>query len=168
MTQTNADWLQQRIQYIQTLKTPNEQQQLLAIMGGRSDLGSDEKKKLAILIKAEKADEKAQQAKAELKQLLQTEKKAQRKQRDRELYNSAGLLILADLVDTKTGKPKIDRAELLGALVSLSQVAADHPKRHEWRQSGQILLQKGAESKTESIQEQPSEPDQMRNLFVRN
>jgi len=41
--------------------------------------------------------------------------KAERTARTHELCNSAGLLILAGLVDTKTGKPAIDKGELLGA-----------------------------------------------------
>ncbi|MQT78371.1 conjugal transfer protein TraD, partial [Pseudomonas helleri] len=56
------------------------------------------------------------------------------------LYQSAGLLILAGLVDTKTGKPTIDRGELLGALLGLAKVPADDPRRGDWKRAGDALL----------------------------
>ena len=58
-------------------------------------------------------------------------KKAERKARDHKLYNSAGLLIMADLVDTKTGKPTIDKAELL-----LAKVPENDQRRLEWKKAG--------------------------------
>lgn len=59
-------------------------------------------------------------------------KKAERKARDHELYNSAGLLIMAGLVDTtKTGKPTIDKAELL-----LAKVPENDQRRLEWKKAG--------------------------------
>ena len=64
----------------------------------------------------------------------------QRKARDHELYQSAGLLILAGLVDTTTGKPTRDRGELLGALVSLAEAQVDDAKRAAWKAKGDALL----------------------------
>lgn len=53
-----------------------------------------------------------------------------------EPYDSAGLLIMAGFVDTKTGKPLSDPAELLGALMGLAQVPAEDSRREEWRRAG--------------------------------
>jgi hypothetical protein len=47
---------------------------------------------------------------------------------------------LAGLVDTKTGKPTIDKAELLGALLGLAKVPAEDPRRKEWKRAGDSLL----------------------------
>ena len=43
---------------------------------------------------------------------------------------------MAELVDTKTGKPLTDPAELLGALTGLAQVPVDDPRREDWRRAG--------------------------------
>ncbi|MCN5666844.1 conjugal transfer protein TraD, partial [Escherichia coli] len=100
----------------------------------------DDLRKLAALVKAEKAAEKAQRAKASVAKIVNAEKLAERKRRDRELYQSAGLLILAGLVDTKTGTPTRDRGELLGALVSLADNNVADEKRAEWKRKGDALL----------------------------
>jgi len=68
------------------------------------------------------------------------EKKAERKARDHELFNAAGLLILAGLVDTKTGKPTIDKNELLGALAGLAKVPESDQRRTEWKKAGAVIL----------------------------
>lgn len=135
-----TDWTLNRVQYIKGLKQPSEQQKLLVALYEQVDKTPEDEKKLVLLIKAEKASEKVQQAKIELNKLFQTEKQAQRKQRDHELYQVAGLLIKAGLVDSQTGKPKMDKGELLGALVGLANVPSDHAKRAEWKQVGDGLL----------------------------
>ena len=75
---------------------------------------------------------------------INTEKKvaakAERTARTHELCNSAGLLILAGLVDTKTGQPAIDKGELLGAVLGLAKVPAEDPRRKEWKRAGDSLL----------------------------
>ena len=60
--------------------------------------------------------------------------------RTHELCNSAGLLILAGLVDTKTGKPAIDKGELLGALLGLAKVPAEDPRRKELKRAGDSII----------------------------
>ena len=68
------------------------------------------------------------------------EKLTERKRRNHDLYQSGGLLILAGLVDTKTGKPTLDRGELLGALLGLAKIPADDPRRGDWKRAGDALL----------------------------
>lgn len=68
------------------------------------------------------------------------EAKAARKARDHALYQSAGLLIMAGLVDSQTGKPVDDPVKLLGALASLHELPRDNPKWAEWKIKGQALL----------------------------
>lgn len=146
MAQTNAEWLAERLQFIRSLKSPNDQQKMLLMLSDKADKTADDDKKLAVLIKAEKAADKAQQAQAEFKKLMQAEKRAERKARDHELYNSAGLMIVAGLVDTKTGKPTMSKAKLVGALASLAQVPPDHHKWGEWEKTGTKLLQNGSKT----------------------
>lgn len=133
-------WLEDRVAYIRGLKSPNDHQRLLLLLNDKKDATDDDRRKLVALIRAEKAAEKAQRAKASVAKIVNAEKLAERKNRDHQLYQSAGLLILAGLVDTKTGKPTLDRGELLGALLGLAKVPADDTRRGDWKRAGDALL----------------------------
>jgi hypothetical protein len=135
-----VDWLKNHVLTLQGLKKRTEQQNLLIELYAIEHKTPSEVKKFNAIVKAEKASDRAKKAIIEASNLIQeekkAEKKAERKARDHELFNSAGLLILAGLVDTKTGKPTIDKNELLGALIGLSNVPYDHEKRIEWKKVG--------------------------------
>jgi hypothetical protein len=49
-------------------------------------------------------------------------------------------MILAGLVDSKTGMPILDRGELLGALMELSRVAPEDERKAQWKRNGDALL----------------------------
>ena len=134
------EWLEDRVAYIRGLKSPNDHQRLLLLLNDKKDATDDDRRKLVALIRAEKAAEKAQRAKASVAKIVNAEKLAERKNRDHQLYQSAGLLILAGLVDTKTGKPTLDRGELLGALLGLAKVPSDDARRSDWKRAGDALL----------------------------
>lgn len=140
----NQDWLKDRVAYLKGLKSRNEQQELLVLLAEKSGKTAQDEKKLNAIIKAEKAAEKATKARQEAAKLISAENraaaKAERAARTHELCNSAGLLILAGLVDTKTGKPTIDKAELLGALLGLAKVPQDDTRRVEWKKAGVVKL----------------------------
>ena len=136
----SSEWLSARVEYLRGLKEPSEQQRLLLLLAEKSDRTTDDERKLAALVRAERAADRAARAKADAARILNADKVAQRKARDRELYNVAGLLILGGLVDSKRGTPTMDRGELLGALASLSKVPADDPRRAEWKKTGDKLL----------------------------
>ena len=133
-------WLADRVAYIRGLKSPNDHQRLLLLLNDKKGATNDDLRKLVALVKAEKAAEKAQRAKASVAKIVNAEKLAERKNRDHQLYQSAGLLILAGLVDTKTGKPTLDRGELLGALLGLAKVPSDDARRSDWKRAGDALL----------------------------
>ncbi|ELQ6006573.1 conjugal transfer protein TraD [Cronobacter sakazakii] len=137
---THDKWLADRLAYLRGLKAPSDQQRLLLALADKPNRTADDERKMAALIRAEKAAERAQKARAEAARIINAEKAAERKARDRELYQSAGLLILAGLVDTATGKPTRDRGELLGALVSLAEAQVDDEKRAAWKRKGDALL----------------------------
>jgi cytochrome P450 len=144
MTDKNAEWLNKRVLTLKALKSRTEQQNILIELFDKQNRTPQEDKKFNALVRAEKAAERANKAKQAAGNLIQAEKhaekKAVRKARDHELFNSAGLLIMAGLVDTETGKPTIDKAELLGALIGLSNVPADHEKRIEWKKVGSARI----------------------------
>ncbi|WP_285351488.1 conjugal transfer protein TraD [Pseudomonas sp. ME-P-057] len=133
-------WLSERILHIKNLKSPSDQQRLLLMLSEKIPRTSDEERKLSFLIKAEWAEAKAQKARSDVARIVNAEKESARKARDRELYQAAGLLILAGLVDTKTGSPLIDRGELLGALIGVEETSVTDAVRTEWKRTGDALL----------------------------
>ena len=140
----NDAWLKDRVAYLKGLKSRNEQQELLVLLAEKTNRTAHDDKKLNAIVKAEKASFRATKARQDAANLINAEKnaaaKAERVARTHELCNSAGLLILAGLVDTKTGKPAIDKGELLGALLGLAKVPAEDPRRKEWKRAGDSML----------------------------
>src|SRR5471030_307166 len=138
------EWLSQRVAFIKSLKSPSTQQKLIVLLSEKPSLELAEKKKLSVLIRAEKAQQRAVETRAKATALLNAEKreetKAERKARDHELYKVAGLMSLVGLVDKETGKPVIDTAALVGALAGLSELPRDNPKWQEWKKKGSELL----------------------------
>lgn len=116
----------------------------MMILHDKTEKTAREIKTLSLLVKAERAAEKAQEARARVINLIQAEKRAEaraaRKARNHALYQSAGLLIMAGLVDGQTGKPLDTPAALLGALASLNDLSRDNPKWSDWGKRGQELL----------------------------
>lgn len=146
-SEKQEQWAADRVQYIRGLKSPNEQQKLMLILSDKDNKTALEMKTLSLLIQAEQAAEKAQEARAKVMNLIQAEKRAEakaaRKARDHALYQSAGLLIMAGLVDSRTGKPLDTPAALLGALASLNDLSRDNPKWGEWARKGGEMLKAG-------------------------
>ena len=138
------EWLQQRLSYIKALKSPSEQQSLIAMLAEKDTLTPPEEKKLNVLIRAEKAQQRAIEARSKAMALINAEKKAaaraERKARDHELFKVAGLLSLVGLVDKETRKPVEDVASLVAALAGLSELPRDNPKWQEWKQKGNEIL----------------------------
>ncbi|KGG94746.1 hypothetical protein P245_07415, partial [Comamonas thiooxydans] len=87
---TQDKWLNERLAYIRGLKAPNDQQRLMLMLAEKGTLSADEARKLNALIRAEKAAERAQKARADVARIMNAEKALLRKARDHELYQSAG------------------------------------------------------------------------------
>lgn len=152
MTDKNDQWIADRVAYIKGLKNPSEQQRFLLVLLEKTGRSPDDDRKLNALLRAEKAAERATKAKADAARIIDAEKKAVRKARDRELYQSAGLLILSGLVDTKTGMPMRDRGELLGALMELATASnADEAKRMTWKRAGDAKLAGNQKTKPQEL-----------------
>ena len=134
------DWMTARLAYLRGLKTPSDHQRLLLLLAEKPDRTLEDERKLTALVRAEKAAERAQKARANAAHVVNAEKLSVRKARDRELYNTAGLMILAGLVDSRTGLPVLDRGELLGALMELSRVAPEDERKAQWKRNGDALL----------------------------
>ena len=140
------EWLKDRVAYLKGLKSRNEQQELLVLLAEKPTRTAQDDKKINAIVKAEKAGLRATKARQDASNLINAEKKAaakaERTARTHELCNSAGLLIIAGLVDSKTGKPTLDKGELLGALLGLAKVPEDDARRTDWKRAGDALLAK--------------------------
>lgn len=143
----NDKWLIERIEHIRNKKSPSDQQRLLVLLAEKEDKTPKEEQDFKALVRAEKAvsrlekaAEKVASSKTKVSKILKAERSAKEKARTHELIKSAGLLIMAGLVDSATGKPLWDREELLGALNSLAEDQIDVSKRHIWKQKGSEII----------------------------
>ena len=127
-------WEEKRVQYIDGLKKPSEAQQLLAILFKKTDRTEVESKKLATLIKAEKATERALNANATITKMMNGEKEEARRARTHRLVQQG---ILFDLVGLDTRS----RGEMLGALIAAVASAKANPEHWaSWKVKGDALL----------------------------
>jgi hypothetical protein len=153
-------WLTARLAYLRGLKAPSDQQRLLLVLADKLGRTATDAHVLTALIGAEAAAERAQKAREQAVRIVEAAKEALRileadkealrvleagketafSKRDRELYKTAELLILAGLVDSATGSPVFDRGELLGALLGLAKVPGEDARRSEWKSAGEALL----------------------------
>ena len=130
------DWLANRVLFIDALKKPTEQQQLLALLFKVTHRTPDQDKKLAALVHAEKAGERAAHARAKVTRLLYDDRKKaaaeERKARTHRLIEQGALIDLAGLAMRSKG-------ELLGMLLAAS--TTDDPQRWaHWKTHGDTLL----------------------------
>ena len=98
----NAAWLDQRIEYIRGLSKPTQQQELLLLINNKSNKTPVDDRKLTALVKAERAEERAQNAKADVKRLLDEEKQKARKEETRQKVILGGLLMSKARNNAKT------------------------------------------------------------------
>ena len=125
----NTQWLLERVEYLRKLKAPNEQQRLLMQLAEKPDRSSADDRNLAVLVRAEKADERLAKLRASAARVVSEEKAATRKARNHRLIQQG---LLFDLVGLESRDP----AELAGALAALAEV--DDPSRWaQWKIKGQ-------------------------------
>jgi hypothetical protein len=112
---TTVDYLNRKLAYLKGLKAPTQTQ-------------------LAVLLRAERAVDRARAAQLQAAKLLGQRKDAERKARNHRLILQGLLIELAGLNDW-------DRGELLGALIALRESQNVPPeRRQQWKQRGDALL----------------------------
>jgi hypothetical protein len=128
----NARWLVERVEYLRRLKAPSEQQRLLILLAEKPDRSPDDDRKLAVLVRAEKADERLGQLRASAARVVSEEKAAARKARNHRLIQQGLLFDLA-------GLEQRSRGELLGLLLAAAET--EDPQRWaHWKEAGDALL----------------------------
>ena len=140
MAKQAVDWMAEKLAYIRGLTNPSEAQKLLVKLAEKPDRTKAEDATMATIIRAEKSSERAARARADVANLMQAEQRRKRAARTHQLCRSAGLLGLAGLLDTQSGKPTRDPAELLGALIELAAIHPTDDTRRRWHDLGAELL----------------------------
>lgn len=112
-------WLAKKIPYLQGLKQRSEDQETLLRLALKGDRTDREERALQAAIRVERSADRYHKARVESRKVRSQTKSAERKARTHELIESAGLLIMAGLVDSRTGKPIDDVELLLGGLLAL-------------------------------------------------
>ena len=134
----NARWLADRVAYLRQLKAPSEPQRLLMMLAEKPDRSPADDRNLAVLVRAEKADERFAKLRASAARVVSEEKAAARKARNHRLIQQG---LLFDLVGLESRDP----AELAGALAGLAEV--DDPARWaQWKTKGQAVLARKTEA----------------------
>lgn len=136
-------WLTQRIEFLRGLKSRTEPQELLILLAEKADRSSEEEKKLAALIRADRAALRASKARGAVSKLLRLEKdrqaEEQRKARNHRLIQQGLLLDLANVEGRSPG-------EILGLLMSAAEGAA--PEKWEaWKVKGDAFLAEKVDTK---------------------
>ena len=135
----NARWLADRVAYLRQLKAPSEPQRLLMMLAEKPDRSPADDRHMAVLVRAEKADERFAKLRGLAAKVVSEEKAAARKARNHRLIQQG---LLFDLVGLESRDP----AELAGALATLAEL--DDPARWaQWKTKGQTVLARKAEMK---------------------
>jgi hypothetical protein len=131
-------WTIDRIAHLKGLKNRTEQQDLMVMLAEKNEPDANDKRKLGVLVRAEKAAVRAIRARQVVNNLLGAEQKAakeaERKARNHRLIQQGLLIDFATLESW-------DRGELLGALLNLRKSESiPTEKRAEWKRHGDALL----------------------------
>lgn len=130
-------WLEAHVLYLRRLKTRTDAQELLLLLGQKTELTSIERKKLDALMKAEKATQRAAKAKSAVSKLIQDErKKVAEAESKAEAERLRGLGKLVDLAGLQNRSP----GEILGALMTLERM--DAGRWESWKAAGDAALGK--------------------------
>lgn len=135
-------WLRKRVAYLKALKGRSEPQALLVLLAEKPDRSPVEEKRLASLVRAERAAERAVEARLKVAQWMQAEK---RQAKDAERKARAHRLIQQGVLFDLAGLEQRSRGELLGLLLAAAKT--DDPSRWaHWREAGDALLAEKGET----------------------
>lgn len=160
---TESKWLQDRIDEWEKILErkpdyPFSQQQQLIIEYWRLPEKSDaDLRKLAALVRSERAHERALNAKKRADKIIQERKSAERKARNKRVFDVVGLLMKAGLVDSKTAELTLPPEQLLGGLLTITKYTDNPEVLQQWQASGAAALAPASEPEPEPEPE-PDDP----------
>lgn len=125
------DWNKDFVARVRSLKSTNEQQQLIVLLFEKQNRTKDEERELCLLLKAERARERAKLAELAAVKLLGSRKDAEIRARNHRLIQ-LGLLV------GMAGLGVRSRGEILGCL--RSQAAVQEERWADWKRQGDALI----------------------------
>ena len=136
---TKENLILDRIEAIKNLKTKSENQQILLSLFEKNIRTANEEKQLKAIVNYEMALVRTAQAKSKAKSIISQQKKyekiAERKNRNHRLIQQGVLFDLAQLTNRTRG-------ELLGALLSLSNLQNETERWASYQKKGDEFLEK--------------------------
>jgi Conjugal transfer protein TraD len=109
-----TEWIEKRLGYIQGLKSPSDMQKLILELYSLSNPTPHELKQLDALLKVERINERAEEAKIKAYKIVQARKEQSRKERTRELIELGGIVQLTQF--------EKDKGLLTGALLYVMEL----------------------------------------------
>lgn len=163
----NEEWQQQQLNHIKNLKRLSPEQKFFLAMAELPERTEAEDTQFKAVCAVLKAAEQTKAKRRAFRTVVRDEEVKARKEADKkrthELIQSALLMVAAGVVDSKTGTPKIDADELVGTLLGIANLPADHEKRGEWKQRGKVArkayTQQTSEKKESRPEPQNKEPE---------
>lgn len=146
-------WLEKRIAFIKGLKAPTDTQRMLLELADLDQPSKKDLRELDMLVRLEKINERAEEAKLAAFKIVQDRKDEARKARTRRLIELGGMV---EMLDFPT-----DRGTLCGALMwALDQVKADSAVLHQLKTRGdEFIAQRETSKKTAAAHHEPGGAD---------
>jgi hypothetical protein len=129
----HAEWLSERVKFIKGLRSPTETQKMLVELAEVESPSKQEMKQIDALVRLEKINEKADEAKSAALRMLNARREEQRKLRTQQLIELGGVVTMVDF--------SMDRGTLAGALLwALDQFGTDDDLQHTLKKRGDAFI----------------------------
>jgi hypothetical protein len=147
------DWLKSRVEYIKGLKAPTEPQKMLVALASLEAPTKKELRDLDALVRLEKLNAKAEEAKANVARRMAERREEERRARTRELIELGGIVAMVDF--------PFDRGLLTGALLwALDQMKADATVETQLKTRGDTFITRREQEKIAGAASEESAPAQ--------
>lgn len=121
MRTTNIEWVAKRMEFIRKLNEKTGRQQEIIQLLDIENRTSLEQKQLHVLATAEKNSLQQKETEQRLKIQERIANKKKRRERNHQMFLSAGMLTQSGLIDKITGKPNYDPERLIRSFTRFNQ-----------------------------------------------
>ncbi|EJD6477843.1 hypothetical protein ACUU3R_004282 [Providencia rettgeri] len=128
MRTTNIEWVTKRMGLIRKLKEQTKRQREIIRLLDIENRTSLEQKQLHVLATAEKNELQRQETARRLEIQERIANKKKRRERNHQMFLSAGMLTQSGLIDKVTGKPNYDPKRLIQSFTRFNQKLQEHEK----------------------------------------
>lgn len=129
MRTTNISWISERMTFIRKLKNKTGRQQEIIRLLDIENRTSLEQKQLHVLATAEKNELQQQETRQRLEVQERIAGKRKRRERNHQMFLSAGMLTQSGLVDKVTGRPNYDPEKLTDIFKQVNQKLSQTEKK---------------------------------------